>query len=61
MQESWPLPSPQVRELIRRASEQAINPDPEWIETLQTAALGGERMAEVAADPLLADGIRHIN
>ncbi len=56
MNEPWPTPSPAVRRLLRRGAELALRPRPEW--TLDAAALAGTRMEAIAADPVLAEGVR---
>lgn len=58
---TWPSTSPRVRELFRRGAESALHPPVEWIEEMHAAALGGVRMAEVADDPVLAEGTRRTN
>ena len=57
----WPELTPEVRELFRRGAETALDPRAEWIEELHAAALGGERMRQVAEDPVLAAATRRAN
>ena len=58
MSEPWPTPSPPVRRLLRRGAELALQPRPEWVADVDAAALAGTRMEAIAADPVLAEGIR---
>jgi DNA-binding PucR family transcriptional regulator len=58
---TWPLPSPEVRELFRRGAEQALDPRADWVADVHTAALGGAGMRPVAEDPVLAAGARRAN
>lgn len=58
MTEPWPAPSPPVRRLLRQAAELALRPRPEWTADIDAAALAGTRMEVIAADPVLAEGIR---
>lgn len=58
MTEPWPTPSPPVRRLLRQAAELALRPRPEWTADIDAAALAGTRMEVIAADPVLAEGIR---
>ncbi|WP_327010324.1 hypothetical protein OHA72_25560 [Dactylosporangium sp. NBC_01737] len=60
-QPRWPRISPQVAELFRRGAEIALDPRAEWIEELHAAALGGDRMRPVAADPALAETTKRAN
>ncbi|GAA1509584.1 PucR family transcriptional regulator [Dactylosporangium maewongense] len=57
----WPPLSPDVAELFRRGAEIALDPRAEWIEELHAAALGGDRMRPVAADPVLAEATKRAN
>ncbi|MDG6101730.1 PucR family transcriptional regulator [Dactylosporangium aurantiacum] len=57
----WPRLSPEVAELFRRGAEAALDPRAEWIEELHAAALGGDRMRPVAADPVLAEATKRAN
>lgn len=57
----WPQLSPEVTELFRRGAEAALDPRAEWIEELHAAALGGDRMRPVAADPVLAAATKRAN
>ncbi|GAB3854398.1 PucR family transcriptional regulator [Dactylosporangium cerinum] len=57
----WPRLSPPVAELFRRGAEIALDPRAEWIEELHAAALGGDRMRPVAADPVLAEATKRAN
>ncbi|MFT4044656.1 MAG: helix-turn-helix domain-containing protein [Gordonia sp. (in: high G+C Gram-positive bacteria)] len=61
MRDAWPTPSPQVKDLIRRAATLISDPAPEWVDQLHAAALGGIRMKAVADDPVLAEGTRRTN
>jgi DNA-binding PucR family transcriptional regulator len=60
-QPPWPRLSPQVAELFRRGAEIALDPRADWIEELHAAALGGDRMRPVAADPVLAEATKRAN
>ncbi|GAA3194179.1 PucR family transcriptional regulator [Dactylosporangium siamense] len=60
-QPSWPRLSPAVAELFRRGAEIALDPRADWIEELHAAALGGDRMRPVAADPVLAEATKRAN
>ncbi|AIY19316.1 PucR family transcriptional regulator [Pimelobacter simplex] len=55
---SWPSSSPQVRELIRQGAEIALRLRPEWVAEIDSAALASPGMEAIAADPVLAEGIR---
>ncbi|MFE5511576.1 PucR family transcriptional regulator [Streptomyces sp. NPDC056529] len=57
----WKPPSPRVRELIRRGAEIALDPRPEWLAELDAATLAGQAQQAVAADPVLAAGMRRTN
>ncbi len=61
----WPPPSPAARELVRRAAEAALEialrPDNDLVAELHERSLGAERMEQVAADPVLSDGVRRAN
>ncbi len=57
----WPRLSPEVAELFRRGAETALDPHAEWVEELHAAALGGDRMRPVAADPVLAEATKRAN
>lgn len=59
--DAWPTPSPEVRDLIRRGAEVALNPPVEWVAEMHEASLGGVRMSAVADDPTLADATRRAN
>lgn len=61
MPEPWPVPSPRVRELIRRGAEIALDPRAAWIEQVHEAALSGESMRPVAEDPVLSEEARRSN
>ena len=58
METSWPAPSKQVRQLIRRGAETMLNPSAAWIQEMHAAALGGARVRAVADDPVLAERLR---
>jgi DNA-binding PucR family transcriptional regulator len=57
----WDLPSPRVRELIRRGAEIVLHPPDDWLEQLDEATLSGPRRQEVADDPVLAAATRRTN
>ena len=58
---SWELPSPRVRELIRRGAQIALNPPAEWLEELDRATLSGASRQKIAEDPVLAAATRRTN
>jgi len=58
---SWELPSPRVRELIRRGAQVALNPPAEWLEELDLATLSGANRQKIAEDPVLAAATRRTN
>lgn len=58
---AWPRVSPQVAALFRRGAEIALDPRADWIDELHAAALGGDRMRPVAADPVLAAATKRAN
>jgi len=58
---SWDLPSPRVRELIRRGAELALHPPDDWLEELDEATLAGPIRRQVADDPVLAAATRRTN
>jgi DNA-binding PucR family transcriptional regulator len=58
---SWELPSPRVRELIRRGAQVALNPPAEWLEELDRATLSGPSRQKLAEDPVLAAATRRAN
>ena len=58
---SWDLPSPRVRELIRRGAELALHPPEDWLEELDEATLAGPIRRQVADDPVLAAATRRTN
>ncbi|WP_101462993.1 PucR family transcriptional regulator [Nocardia fluminea] len=60
MSPSWPIPSPQVAEVWRRAAEAAFVAGEDWFAD-QTATLGGTRMRPIAEDPALAEAVRRGN
>jgi DNA-binding PucR family transcriptional regulator len=55
---SWELPSPQVRELIRRGAQIAVNPPAEWLEELDRATLSAAGRQKISEDPVLAAASR---
>ncbi|TDC91446.1 PucR family transcriptional regulator [Saccharopolyspora aridisoli] len=61
MTRSWPCPSARVRELIRLGAETALKPSERWAEELHAAVLDADRTQAIAADPVLADGLRQTN
>ena len=61
MTRSWPCPTARVRELIRTGAEKALRPPAEWAEELHAAVLDADRTQAIAADPVLADGLRQTN
>ncbi|MET8429052.1 PucR family transcriptional regulator [Nocardia sp. NPDC004860] len=58
---NWPEPGPETVALIREAARIALNPPPEWLELLNEASLSGERMREIAEDPVLAEAVKRSN
>lgn len=57
----WPLPSPRVRELIRRGAEIALHPPDDWLDELDEATLSGSSRQQIADDPVLAAATRRTN
>ncbi|ANZ40283.1 transcriptional regulator [Lentzea guizhouensis] len=55
----WPLPTPAVRDLLRRGAEVALNPRPNWLHDLHAAVFAGDRMRVLAEDPVLSEALRH--
>ena len=58
---SWELPSPRVRELIRRGAQIALDPPAEWLEELDRATLSVPSRQKIAEDPVLAATARRAN
>ncbi len=54
----WPLPTPVVRDLLRRGAEIALNPRPRWLDELHAAVFTGDRMRVLAEDPVLSEALR---
>ncbi len=46
---------------MRAGAEIALDPRAEWIEEMHAAALSGERMREIAEDPVLRENARRVN
>ncbi|MGL6234471.1 MAG: PucR family transcriptional regulator [Segniliparus sp.] len=61
MDASWPALSRRMQELMRQGATAALTPQAEWIEELNKATLGGQRMRAVADDPVLAERVRRAN
>ena len=59
--QSWPDPSPRVCELMRLGAEMVLDPRAEWLEELHVAALSGQRVREIADDPVLRENSRRAN
>ena len=57
----WDLPSPPVRELIRRGAELALHPPDDWLDELDEATLSGPNRRQIADDPVLAAATRRTN
>lgn len=58
---TWPVPSPRVRELLRRGAELALALPAEWQDELDEATLSGPTRRTLADDPVLAAATRRTN
>lgn len=56
--EPWPVPTPRVRELLRRGAEHVLNAPAEWLEAIDLAGLSHRSMKSLADDPVLMSASR---
>jgi DNA-binding PucR family transcriptional regulator len=58
---SWPTPSPEVAELMRRAAEFILSAPPEWLDELDSVYLRDEEGNPLPDDPVMLAAARRIN